>query len=99
MDRVACHVIYVNRKVREERVIRANRDDVTKESLASIPPLWETDHIQDDIQPLLDAFGDGRSRVQPLDSDDALLTVPSPRMCHGCHVYIQIIRIRRGIHA
>lgn len=60
MDYAACHVIYVNRSIREERLVRAQRDESGMLPDDS-PSIWETDRIRNDIQPLLDAFGDGRS--------------------------------------
>lgn len=60
MDRPICHVLYINRNVRQQRVIRAHRngfeeldDDATVD--------WKIDDIGEDIQPLLDTFGDGAS--------------------------------------
>ncbi|KAM5351564.1 hypothetical protein ACJ41O_004287 [Fusarium nematophilum] len=50
MDRAACHVIYVNRNVCEEGLIRAIADHSSSD--------WATDEARQIVQPLLDAFGD-----------------------------------------
>ncbi|PNY26133.1 Phosphodiesterase [Tolypocladium capitatum] len=53
MDRLACHVIYVNRAAGEDRLVRAVADEET----AGCPPDWKHDHIRQVVHPLLDAFG------------------------------------------
>ena len=53
MDKPACHIVYVNRDAGEDRHVRAS----SAESLD--PAYWQNDRIRDDVQPLLDAFGDG----------------------------------------
>ncbi|CAM1505625.1 Fc.00g112620.m01.CDS01 [Cosmosporella sp. VM-42] len=55
MDRAACHVLYVNRNVGQERLIQASRDDTPTE-IGSLD--WEGDNVRATIQPLLDTFGD-----------------------------------------
>lgn len=49
MDDPACQVIYVNRNVGEERLVRA---DSTNADQAN-------DVVRSDVKPLLEAFGDG----------------------------------------
>lgn len=51
MDRAACHVIYVNRNVCEEGLVRAIADHRSSD--------WATDEARQIVQPLLQAFGDG----------------------------------------
>lgn len=51
MDRAACHVIYVNRNVCEEGLVRAIADHGASD--------WATDEARQIVQPLLKAFGDG----------------------------------------
>ncbi|KAK2595761.1 3',5'-cyclic-nucleotide phosphodiesterase [Conoideocrella luteorostrata] len=57
MDRLSCDVIYVNRLVDEDRLIRAtpNASDAPLDSNQSD---WKRDHTEELLQPLLDAFGD-----------------------------------------
>ncbi|RSL87496.1 hypothetical protein CEP52_015502 [Fusarium oligoseptatum] len=50
MDRAACHVIYVNRNVSEEGLVRAIADHRSSD--------WATDEARQIVQPLLQAFGD-----------------------------------------
>ncbi|WAO88338.1 Phosphodiesterase [Fusarium falciforme] len=50
MDRAACHVIYVNRNVCEEGLVRAIADHGASD--------WATDEARQIVQPLLKAFGD-----------------------------------------
>ncbi|KAF4970122.1 hypothetical protein FZEAL_10105 [Fusarium zealandicum] len=50
MDRAACHVIYVNRNVCEEGLIRATADHDSSD--------WDSNEARQTVQPLLDAFGD-----------------------------------------
>ncbi|KAK5990276.1 3',5'-cyclic-nucleotide phosphodiesterase 2-like protein [Cladobotryum mycophilum] len=57
MDSLACHVIYVNRSAREDRLVRAVPDG----SATSPTPAasdWQRDHVRELVQPLLDTFGD-----------------------------------------
>lgn len=51
MERAACHVIYVNRNVSEDGLIRNTAGDRASD--------WATDEARQVVQPLLDAFGDG----------------------------------------
>ena len=55
MDRAACHVLYVNRNVRQRRLVRALRDQRQDGQSSD----WEVDNVREQIQPLLDTFGDG----------------------------------------
>lgn len=55
MDRLACHVIYVNREVGEDRLIQA----APGESSSQFSPDRKHDGLRETVQPLLDAFGDG----------------------------------------
>lgn len=57
MDKSACHVIYVNRNVEQDRLVRAVPDELPLPS-GEIPSDWKHDHVRQDVQPLLDAFGD-----------------------------------------
>ncbi|KND95012.1 3',5'-cyclic-nucleotide phosphodiesterase regA [Tolypocladium ophioglossoides CBS 100239] len=54
MDRLACHVIYVNRAAGEDRLVQA----IANENTTGCPPDWKHDCIREVIQPLLDTFGD-----------------------------------------
>lgn len=58
MDSLTCNVIYVNRNIGEDRLVRARIDDPAStpaaESVSDSP-----DHTRQHVQPLLDAFGDG----------------------------------------
>lgn len=55
MDSTACHVIYVNRSVSHDRFIPARLDgDAADDSSDE-----QTDHVRQDIKPVLEAFGDG----------------------------------------
>lgn len=58
MDRAACHVVYVNRNVRQRRLVRSLRDQPREKSSENVFN-WEVDDIRQQIQPLLDTFGDG----------------------------------------
>jgi hypothetical protein len=51
MDRASCHIIYVNRNVSEDGLIRRASANATSD--------WATDEARQVVQPLLDAFGDG----------------------------------------
>jgi hypothetical protein len=55
MDSPACHVIYVNRSVGQERLVQAKPDG----TIASGTLDSEQDVVRQEIQPLLEAFGDG----------------------------------------
>ncbi|KOS18613.1 hypothetical protein ESCO_000719 [Escovopsis weberi] len=55
MDSLACHVIYVNRGAREDRLLRADSPD---SSVASPASDWQRDQVRALVQPLLDAFRD-----------------------------------------
>jgi hypothetical protein len=48
MDNPACHVIYVNHTVGEERLVRADSTDEDPH-----------DAVRSEVKPLLEAFGDG----------------------------------------
>jgi hypothetical protein len=52
MDKPACHIVYVNRDAGEDRHVRASSTE------SSSSTYWQNDRIRDDVQPLLDAFGD-----------------------------------------
>ncbi|POR34855.1 Phosphodiesterase [Tolypocladium paradoxum] len=54
MDRLDCHVIYVNRAAGEDRLVQAVPDEKT----AGYAPDWKHDCIRQVVQPLLDTFGD-----------------------------------------
>ncbi|OAQ99531.1 hypothetical protein LLEC1_02540 [Akanthomyces lecanii] len=54
MDSTACHVIYVNRSVAQNRFIPARRDGQSSDDSDDDHP----DHVRRDVKPLLDAFGD-----------------------------------------
>lgn len=58
MDHPACHVVYVNRSVGEECLVRA-RPDHTSELGDSASLTSKDNRVRDQVQPLLDAFGDG----------------------------------------
>jgi hypothetical protein len=49
MDDPACHVIYVSRSVGEERLVRADLAENDERN----------DAVRNEVQPLLEAFGDG----------------------------------------
>jgi hypothetical protein len=51
MERASCHIIYVNRNVSEDGLIRRTSGDAASD--------WATDEARQVVQPLLDAFGDG----------------------------------------
>ncbi|KAI9166900.1 Phosphodiesterase [Paramyrothecium foliicola] len=52
MDKPACHIVYVNRAAGEDRHLRSHTD----ENFSSAS--WQNDRVRDDVQPLVDAFGD-----------------------------------------
>ncbi|KJZ78995.1 hypothetical protein HIM_01768 [Hirsutella minnesotensis 3608] len=54
MDRLPCHVVYVNRLAGEDRLVQPLSPDHCPES----PSDWKVDRARELIQPLLDAFGD-----------------------------------------
>ncbi|UNI14414.1 3',5'-cyclic-nucleotide phosphodiesterase [Purpureocillium takamizusanense] len=54
MDRLACHVIYVNRGAAEDRLIQATPGDASSQ----FSPGPRHDGLRETVQPLLDAFGD-----------------------------------------
>ncbi|KAJ6446346.1 high affinity cAMP phosphodiesterase [Purpureocillium lavendulum] len=54
MDRLACHVIYVNREAGEDRLLQALPD----ESPSQFASDRKHDHLRQTVQPLLDSFGD-----------------------------------------
>lgn len=58
MDRLSCNVIYVNRVIDEDRLLRAAPDtnQVVDDTVHSE---WKRDHVRELVQPLLDTFGDG----------------------------------------
>lgn len=51
MERASCHILYVNRNVSEDGLIRRASGDAASD--------WATDEARQVVQPLLDAFGDG----------------------------------------
>ncbi|GAO13889.1 uncharacterized protein UV8b_03876 [Ustilaginoidea virens] len=57
MDRLSCHVIYVNRVVGEDGLIHAS-SDVSNPPQPSNPSEWKRDHVRELVKPLLEAFGD-----------------------------------------
>lgn len=59
MDRLSCNVIYVNRVVGEDMLLRATPDD-SEPAQDSNPSDWKRDHAKELVQPLLDTFGDGK---------------------------------------
>lgn len=64
MDRLSCNVIYVNRVVGEERLISASPAAApggVTESDQRGQSDWKLDPAKELVQPLLDAFGDGKS--------------------------------------
>ncbi|KAM0390218.1 hypothetical protein ACHAQC_008208 [Fusarium culmorum] len=50
MERASCHILYVNRNVSEDGLIRRASGDAASD--------WATDEARQVVQPLLDAFGD-----------------------------------------
>lgn len=58
MDRLACNVIYVNRVVAEDRVLRA-ASDANEPAHENAHSDWKRDDAKELVQPLLDTFGDG----------------------------------------
>lgn len=56
MDRAACHVIYINRNVCEERSIK---NDGSSDVKIDTHDVVVSERIRQIVQPLLDAFGDG----------------------------------------
>lgn len=75
MDSTTCHVIYVNRSVAHDRTILARRDAQFSDDADDEYP----DHVRRDIQPLLDAFGDGTSNAS---------LFPSQLLALTCLVYV-----------
>lgn len=73
MDSLACNVIYVNRLVDGDRLVRAIPDDSVTSSTGT-PLDWDSDRVRVLVQPLLDAFGDGWSPPPLLNSQPYLLT-------------------------
>ena len=59
MDHLSCHVIYVNRMVGEDRLVRPAALSADGAVDDAGPGRWERDRIKDLVRPLLDAFGDG----------------------------------------
>ncbi|PHH88697.1 hypothetical protein CDD83_7194 [Cordyceps sp. RAO-2017] len=60
MDRLPCHVVYVNRAAGHDRLVRAE----------PVPSDWNIDRVHQLIRPLLDSFGD----VHVCTTGDACLT-------------------------
>lgn len=58
MDSPACHVIYVNRNVGQDRMILADPNSLTLSSGDCSTDSLQ-DGIRNEVQPLLDSFGDG----------------------------------------
>lgn len=58
MDRLSCNVIYVNRVVGEDRLLRA-APDTNSVANEDAQPEWNCDDAKELVQPLLDTFGDG----------------------------------------
>lgn len=84
MDSLSCNVIYVNRLVEKDALIRAVPDsaDVVHESSQSG---WKHEHDRNLVKPLLDAFGAGMSPsfcvyLMPLFLLDFALQSMSPSM-------------------
>jgi hypothetical protein len=74
MDSTTCHVIYVNRSVARDRLIYAQpasrcqpTSSTTSDTgdVASCGSDWQGDNVLQDIQPLLDSFGDGKPLICP----------------------------------
>lgn len=82
MDKSACHVIYVNRSVGEDRLVRAVPDELPAPS-NDLPAESKHDSVREDVQPLLDAFGDGLSPCPWPKSLIARLML-TPRPVHVC---------------
>ncbi|KAK8930470.1 hypothetical protein H634G_07415 [Metarhizium anisopliae BRIP 53293] len=57
MDRLSCNVIYVNRVVGEDRLLRA-APDTNSVANEDAQPEWNCDDAKELVQPLLDTFGD-----------------------------------------
>lgn len=52
MDSPACHVIYVNRNVDQERLVRVSSWEESADG-------WQDSGTRKELQPLLEAFGEG----------------------------------------
>lgn len=63
MDNATCHVVYVNRQVRQDRLIRNDATDahLSNGDVAS----GEVEYIQKDAALLLDTFGEGMQSMNP----------------------------------
>lgn len=75
MDNATCHVVYVNRQVRQDRLIRPNtQNDQPLDATDSV--VREDDDIQKDADLLLDTFGEGRLGLNILNSGIVLIICP-----------------------
>jgi hypothetical protein len=63
MENATCHVIYVNRKVREDRLIRAQSKPLEISNGVALD--GESGDVGENLQVLLEAFNDGTS-ARPL---------------------------------
>lgn len=80
MERSACHVIYVNRNVAQDRLVSVVGVDgpLPKDST----PEWTLDQARQDIQPVLDAFGDGKLLRRSMTSNHLLMILASSCLRH-----------------
>jgi hypothetical protein len=60
MDNATCHVIYVNRTIREDRLVRVPIEGTTEDGIG-VAPDWESEDVQKEVQVLTKTFGDGKS--------------------------------------
>ena len=87
MDSPACHVIYVNRNVGQDRMIPADPNVFSSSGHSSTGS--PQDGIRKEVQPLLDSFGDGAFQQVALISYFSTQAdiPPSSRVFDRCRVH------------
>lgn len=76
----SCHVIYVNRKASRDRLVRANASGPVSDD--------DDDGTRDEVQALLEAFGDGASLPSSPETKkgEAMDSPSSSSLCIRTHV-------------
>ncbi|OLN81787.1 3',5'-cyclic-nucleotide phosphodiesterase regA [Colletotrichum chlorophyti] len=64
MDNATCHVVYVNRQVHQDRLIRHDADDATLSNQVGFD--LENDDVRKDAALLLETFGEGSACISTL---------------------------------